>query len=68
MLTIDHGPINTEEMNRKLTSIQDEVDSFSHISKVSVKSSQEAQETFNIQSIMLSAAHETERLFSVCSY
>ena len=45
MLTIDHGPINTEEMNRKLTSIQDEVDTFSHISKVSVKSSQEAQET-----------------------
>ena len=46
MLTIDHGPINTEEMNQKLTSIQDEVDTFSHISKVSVKSSKEAQEIF----------------------
>ena len=41
MLTIDHGPNNTEEIIEKLTSVQDEVDTFSHISKVSVKGSHE---------------------------
>ena len=58
MLTIDHGPNNTEEIIQKLTSVQDEVDTFSHISKVSVKSSsmtssQEAQDKKSISSMLI---------------
>ena len=43
MLTIDHGPNNTEEINQKVTSVEEEVHTLSHNNKVSVKRSQEAQ-------------------------